>query len=163
MMDHPELLKDARFLRKALSNAIWVKNPSFRKKALKEPSVIVTTAGMLSGGPAGYYLKELYKREDSAVLLTGYQVEGTPGRQLLETNKIEVDGTLLDVKAHVEKFDFSAHADQSESLRAIKKLSPRKIVLVHGDEEVMPVFKKKIEEETGIETIVPSLAERIKL
>ncbi|MDD5162934.1 MAG: MBL fold metallo-hydrolase [Candidatus ainarchaeum sp.] len=163
MLDHPDLLKDARFLRKALSNAIWVRNPSFRKKALKEPSVIVTTAGMLSGGPVGYYLKEIYKNSDSAVLLTGYQVEGTPGRQLLETGKIEVDGSLLDVAAHVEKFDFSAHADQAESIQAIRKLSPKKIVLVHGDAEVMPVFKKKILEETGIETVVPSIGERIKL
>ncbi|MDD5148438.1 MAG: MBL fold metallo-hydrolase [Candidatus ainarchaeum sp.] len=163
IMEHPDLIKDPKALRKALSNAVWVKNPSFRRRALKEPSVIVTTAGMLSGGPVGFYLKEIYKNEDSAVLLTGYQVEGTPGRELLEKNRIEVDGKLLEVAAHVEKFDFSAHADQRESIHAIKKLSPSKIVLVHGDPEVMPVFRKKIMEETGIETVVPSLGERIKL
>lgn len=130
---------------------------------MKEPSVIVTTAGMLGGGPVCYYLQKLFNNPDNSVFLTGYQVEGTPGRTLLETKKTEVDGINLDVKARVEKFDFSAHADQQEMLGAIKKLSPSKIVLVHGDEKVMPVFKQKIEEETGIETIIPSIGEKIKL
>src|SRR3989338_2160497 len=163
MMDYPELLKNPRFLKKALSKAIWVNNPSMRKKALKQPSIIVTTAGMLGGGPASFFLQHIYRQKNSAVLLTGYQVEGTQGRRLLETQKIEVDGELLDVSAHVQKFDFSAHAGQEELLSAIKKLSPKKIVLVHGDADVMPVFKEKIETETGIETIIPSIGKTEKL
>ncbi len=159
----PEYLKDPKFLEKALKHAIWVKNRGIRAKAMKKPGVIVTTAGMLTGGPILDYLKKLHKSEHNSVLLTGYQVEGTPGRKLMETNKIEIDGKLYDVKAKVEKFDFSAHASQEEMLQTIKKLQPQKVLLVHGDKEVIDVFKQKIGEETGIPATVPSLKKKIEL
>ncbi|MBN1941351.1 MAG: MBL fold metallo-hydrolase [Candidatus Diapherotrites archaeon] len=163
MLDHPNMLKNPGFLKKALNKAVWVKGHSFRKKALKQPSVIVSSAGMLAGGPILHYLKEVYSDKNSSVLMTGFQVPGTPGRMLLETGKIDVDGTTLDVKARVEKFDFSAHADQTEMIQTVKKLSPKKVLLVHGDKEVIPVFQSKILEETGIETVVPRAGEKIKL
>ena len=163
MLEHPDLFNKPKLLQKALKKAEWIKNTGTRKKALKQPGVVVTTAGMLSGGPVHFYLEKLFKDPNSSVLLTGYQVEGTPGRQLLETQKMEINGSLQDVKAHVQKFDFSAHADQNEMIGAIKKLSPSKIVLVHGDKQVMPVFKARIDAETGIETVIPRLGETIKI
>ena len=163
LLDYPQYLKNAKFLKQALENAIWVKSGSFRRKALKQPSVIVTTAGMLGGGPIVEYLKKRHDHKESSVLLTGYQVEGTEGRRLLETGKIELDGELVDVKCNVKKFDFSAHASQDEMLGVMKKWSPEKVVLVHGDKEVMPIFKQKIESTHGIETVIPQLGKKIKL
>jgi len=159
----PRFLKNHQFLKKALDKTLWVKNNADRNRALKQPSVIVTTAGMLQGGPALNYLKRIYKDEKSNVFLTGFQVEGTPGRTLMETNKIDIDGKIYDIKGKVEKFDFSAHASQREMIKAITKWQPKKILLVHGDKEVIEVFKQKILEETGIETIVPELGKTIKL
>jgi len=159
----PNYLKDPRFLKKALDETIWVKNNADRKRALNNPGVIVTTAGMLQGGPAMNYLKHIYKDEKSNVFLTGYQVEGTPGRILMETGRINIDGRNYDVKGKVEKFDFSAHASQQEMMKAISKWGPEKVLLVHGDPEVIKVFKKKIEEETGIETLVPEAGKKIEL
>jgi len=159
----PKFLKNPRSLKKALDKTIWVRNNSDRKKAVDQPSVIVTTAGMLQGGPALNYLKRIYKDERSNVFLTGFQVEETPGRILMETNKIEIDGKVYNVKGKVEKFDFSAHASQSEMMRAITKWQPEKILLVHGDPEVIKIFGKKIYAETGIEVIVPEAGKKIEL
>jgi len=163
MMRFPHHLKNPRFLKKALGKAIWVKNNSMRKKALQQPSVIVTTAGMLQGGPVLNYLGRIHADENSSVLLTGYQVDGTKGRTLMETNKIEIDGRVYDVKAKVEKFDFSAHASQQEMLYAIKKWQPKKILLVHGDKDIMQVFANKIREETGIEAVAPAAGKKLDL
>ncbi|MCX6798550.1 MAG: MBL fold metallo-hydrolase [Candidatus Diapherotrites archaeon] len=163
MMKYPDNLKNPRFLQKALKKAIWVKSNSVRAKALKQPSVIVTTAGMVQGGPVLNYLKKLHNDEASSVLLTGYQVEGTKGRGLMETNKLEIDGKVYSVKAKVEKFDFSAHASQQEMLQAVKKWQPEKVLLVHGDKEVIQVFRNKIMEETGIDSIVPEAGKKIDL
>jgi putative mRNA 3-end processing factor len=118
---------------------------------------------MLQGGPAMNYLKQIYKDAKSNVFLTGYQVEDTPGRILMETGKILIDGHNYDVRGKVEKFDFSAHASQQEMLRAIAKWGPEKVLLVHGDPEVIKVFKKKIEDETGIRVIVPEAGKKIEL
>lgn len=159
----PQYLKNHRFLKKALDSVNWVKRESFRKKALKQPSIIVTTAGMLQGGPAMNYLKTIYKDENSAVLLTGFQVEGTPGRKLMETKKIAIDSVQYEVKGRVEKFDFSAHASQQEMLESIKKWSPQKVFLVHGDKDVMQVFKDKIEGELGVNTVILEKGKKIPI
>ena len=162
-MHFPEFLKNPRSLKKALENTHWIKGQSERNKVLKEPSVVVTTAGMLQGGPAMNYIKKLHKGEKNNIFLTGFQVEETPGRILMETNKIEIDGKSYEVKGKVEKFDFSAHASQKEMMKAISKWQPEKILLVHGDPIVIQAFKKKIEEDTGIEVLVPEAGKTIDL
>ena len=48
----------------------------------------------------------------------------------------EIDGSLVDVKMKVEKYDFSAHSDHDGLMYAVDKLSPEKIILVHGDPQV---------------------------
>ncbi len=163
MLDYPKYLKDHHSLKKSMAFAKWVKNKNVRKKALNQPGVIVSTAGMLQGGPVLNYISRIYKDTKSAVLLTGFQVEDSPGRMLLETGKMHVDGRTVDVKMQVFKFDFSAHASQSELLKSLKKWSPAKAVLVHGDTSVLPVFKKEIESSLGIEAVIPSIGKEIVL
>ena len=117
----------------------------------------------MQGGPVLSYLKKLCMDEKNNVFLTGFQVEGTPGRKLMETNKIEIDGKTYEVKGKVEKFDFSAHASQQEMLKAIGKWNPEKILLVHGDKSIIQVFRQKIQEEKGIEAIIPEAGKKIEL
>lgn len=159
----PQFLKNPRSMKKALDNTNWIRNNADRKRALQEPGVIVTTAGMLQGGPALNYLKKLYKGEKNNVFLTGFQVEETPGRILMETKRINIDGKNYEVKGKVEKFDFSAHASQQEMMKAMAKWQPEKVLLVHGDKDVISVFGQKIRDETGIEVIVPALEKKIVL
>jgi len=163
MLKYPKFLKNHRFLKKALDNTFWVKGQGDRKRALREPSVIVTTAGMLQGGPALSYLKKLYKGENNNVFLTGFQVEGTAGRTLMETGRIEIDGKAYKVEGKVEKFDFSAHASQQEMIHALNKWNPEKVLLAHGDKEVIQLFQQKIKEETGLDAIVPEAGKKVVL
>ena len=67
---------------------------------------------MLSGGPAMTYVPEIRSNPVNRITLTGYQVEGTPGRELLDTGSAEIDGRMMPVSARVESYDFSAHADR---------------------------------------------------
>lgn len=161
-LQYPRYLKDHAFLKKALNKVHWIRNIGMRKKALKEPSVIVTTAGMLTGGPIYYYLPELYKDKNSELMLTGYQVKETPGRAVLETNKINLNGINVELKMQLEKFDFSAHASRDELLKTIEKWSPEKVILVHGDAEVVEVFKTEIERR-GFEAIAPKIGDEVQL
>ncbi|RLG70013.1 MAG: MBL fold metallo-hydrolase, partial [Candidatus Iainarchaeum archaeon] len=153
-LKYPKYLKDAKTLKKALRKARWVKNDRDRKRALEEPSIIVTTAGMCDGGPVLNYIKRLYNDEKSAIFLTGYQVEGTQGRRLLEEGLITIDGKEYRPKCTIKKFDFSAHPGQSEMLKALRKWNPKRVFLVHGDPPKITTFKKKIEEELGIEATI---------
>jgi putative mRNA 3-end processing factor len=162
LLKYPDYLKNPFYLKKALDNVEWIKNDRMRAKAMKQPSVIVTTSGMLTGGPIMQYVKRLYKNKDSKIFLTGYQVEGTPGRTLLETNKLPIDGAVLDIEMQVEKFDFSAHADQAEMILALKKWSPEKVIIVHGDRKVILEFQAKLKEE-GFDAVAAETEKTIKL
>jgi putative mRNA 3-end processing factor len=120
-------------LRKAFGRSREVKGNLQRKEILSNPSVIITTSGMLTGGPVNTYIKSLYNREDCAIILTGYQVEGTPGRHLMDKGKFLIGGTELETKMQIHHMDFSAHAGKDELFNFIEKVNPKKIIPVHGD------------------------------
>ena len=129
----PEYLADARRFRQALEGVHVVEHPGERKKALADAEVIVTTGGMLDGGPVLYYLGELYRDPRTSILLTGYQVEGSNGRQLLEQGTLTIDDTTIRPLGDVQKFDFSAHAGHSDLVRLAKETRASTVVLMHGD------------------------------
>lgn len=109
------------------------------------PTVIVTTSGMMSGGPVVEYAKVLLENGKNRVLLCGYQDEESPGRQLLrlfETDasrrKLRIfndEGgfTEINVRSRAGKFQLSAHSDLGEMVEAIADLHPEHVVLVHGE------------------------------
>jgi putative mRNA 3-end processing factor len=131
---YPESLRDADALQRAKSHARFVTGRDGQRKRIAEQNAaIVTTSGMLSGGPAMTYIPEIRANPTNTVTLTGYQVEGTPGRELLETGRAEIDGRIMPVSARVEQYDFSAHADR-EGIRSFLGAYEDTLVLVnHGD------------------------------
>ena len=159
-LNYPKFIRNHSFLKKSLDRALWVKNISMRKAALKKPSVIVTTSGMLQGGPVYAYLPEIYKDENSTLFLTGFQVKETPGQILMETGKINLNGIVVKPKMKVEKYDFSSHAGKSELLKIIGKISPKKVVLVHGDSEVMKKLLKTLKSE-GFDAVAPNIGDEL--
>ncbi|MBI4045038.1 MAG: MBL fold metallo-hydrolase [Candidatus Diapherotrites archaeon] len=159
-MNYSKYIKDPHFLRKSLDRAHWVKNMAIRKKATKQPGVIVTTSGMLQGGPVYAYLPELYHDKNSKLFLTGFQVQETAGRILLETGRINLNGIMVEPKMSVEKYDFSSHAGRSELFRIIEAISPQKVVIVHSDREVMAKFRVSLSEK-GFDAYTPGLGEEL--
>jgi putative mRNA 3-end processing factor len=129
----PEYLADSRRFRRALEAVHVVESPGDRKKALREAEVIVTTGGMLDGGPVLYYVGELYRDTRSSIFLTGYQVEGSNGRQLMDEGTLTIDETTIHPACEIEKFDFSAHAGHSDLVRFIEATRAETVVLMHGD------------------------------
>ena len=129
----PEYLHDAVRFRKAIDGVHVVEHPGDRKRALREAQVVVTTGGMLDGGPVLYYLGERYKDPKSSILLTGFQVEGSNGRQLMEQGTVTIDDVTVRPACEVEKFDFSAHAGHSDLVRLATESRAKTVVLMHGD------------------------------
>ncbi len=132
-VNHPEYIRSAKKLRQAMNHVKVVDGPRTRALALKG-EVIVCTSGMLDGGPVLGYLDAIRDDMRSAILLTGYQVEGTNGRKLVDTGSIDMYGVNVDVQIEWQKFDFSAHAGHDELVRFIEACDPRRVVLMHGDQ-----------------------------
>jgi putative mRNA 3-end processing factor len=134
LRQYPDYVRDPEALRRATSHARFVTGrDGQRKRIVDSGTVVVTTSGMLSGGPAMTYVPAIRSNPANKITLTGYQVEGTPGRDLLDTGSAEIDGRVMPVAAQVESYDFSAHADR-EGLRGFLDEYRGAAVLVdHGD------------------------------
>jgi putative mRNA 3-end processing factor len=134
LRQYPEFVRDADALGRASSHARFVTGrDGQRKRIADQPAAIVTTSGMLSGGPAMTYIPEIRANPTNKVTMTGYQVEGTPGRELLETGSAEIDGRVLPVSAQVEQYDFSAHADEGGLRSFLDAYRDAEILVNHGD------------------------------
>ena len=127
-----------------------------REKILEEPAVIVTTAGMLNGGPALFYISRLYNDEKSKIILTGYQVEGTNGDLALRKGMINLGNRIVKLKMKVEQYDFSAHADDEQLKEYVRKVVEKGaeiVFTIHG--ENTEGFAEWIKSELGVKAYAP--------
>jgi putative mRNA 3-end processing factor len=164
MLQFPNYIRDSKETFSMLKKVIWVENAKTRENALKEPSVIISTAGFLQGGPAVHYLFKMKELPNQAVFFVGYQPQDEPGHKLLETKRFQFDDYDLDYKElSIKYFDFSAHSGRKELLGYIRKTDPKLVFCIHGDDEQIMPFSKAIKEELGITAIVPKLGEKFNV
>ncbi len=156
---HPKYVRSARQLRRAIKKAIPVERGR-REEALTEPAAIVTTAGMLNGGPALFYISRLYNDEKSRILLTGYQVEGTNGDMALKTGMLNLGMRAVKLRMGVEQYDFSAHADDAQLKNVVERAANKGAEIaftVHG--EKTEEFAEWIKDNIGIDAYAPKNGE----
>jgi putative mRNA 3-end processing factor len=131
-LKYPKHLRSSEELKKAFNKLNLVHSDHGRKLAIKS-EVIITSSGMMDGGPVLNYLNKLKNDTKSAVLLTGYQVEDSNARLLVDKGKLDFYGVLQKVECEVQYFDLSAHAGHSVLIEFAKNCNPEKIVLMHSD------------------------------
>lgn len=132
-----------------------------------EPSIVVSASGMGTGGRVVHHLLSMLPRAGDAVVLTGYQASGTPGRLLAEgATALKLYGRYVPVRATVVADEgFSVHADADELVSWVKELpaAPEVIYLVHGEDRSRQALARRIREATGWCVVTPSLGETVRL
>ncbi len=131
-LSHTGFLRSGKALEKAVNNANPVRSRKSRRDA-KDAEVVVTTSGMVEGGPVMEYIMNRRRDPNSAIFLTGYQVEGTNGDRLLNKGMVHDRGATVPVECTVKKYDFSAHAGHTQLVEFAHGCDPQRIVLMHGD------------------------------
>jgi predicted metal-dependent RNase len=136
-----------------------------RQKVIKTEgaAIIVTTSGMLKGGPVIRYLEKLGDSYMNKLIMVGYQAEGTPGRELLNGAKeISLDGKKVKIGLKVEAYHLSGHADKAQLLRLISSVKGLKnIFIVHGDETKQKEFAEELKNKYKV--VLPLLKEHYEL
>ncbi|MHA2172301.1 MAG: MBL fold metallo-hydrolase [Candidatus Kariarchaeaceae archaeon] len=103
-----------------------------------DPAIIVTTSGMMQPSPLHTHLAYAAGDRGNLLAVTGYQAEGTLGREILEGKR---DVTLnsgwketidVSINAKVKRFGFSGHVSADGIKDLIKDTKPGKIFLIHG-------------------------------
>ncbi|GMH25975.1 hypothetical protein Nepgr_027818 [Nepenthes gracilis] len=128
---------------------------SFDRSLIKAPGpcILFATPGMISGGFSLEVFKHWAPSEMNLVTLPGYCVAGTIGHKLMsgKPTKIELDqDTQIDVRCQIHQLSFSPHTDGKGIMDLIKFLSPKHVILVHGEKPKMAVLKDRIQNELGI-------------
>lgn len=133
----------------------------------KGPMMIISGSGMANGGRIVHHLIHRLGDPNTTVLFTGYQAEGTLGRDLIDGEpKVRVMGQEVMVHAKIDKINaLSAHADQGEMLKWLGnfKQAPKQTFIVHGEPPAQAALQAKIKEVLGWNTVIPVRGQNFQL
>ena len=119
--------------------------------ASRQPSIVIASSGMATGGRVLYHLAAGLPSPKTTVLFVGYQAAGTRGRSLVDGDStVRIKGRDIPVAATIERVDsMSAHADAGEILRWLSGFStpPAMTYLVHGEPSALEVLRARVADE----------------
>ena len=146
-----------------------VDSPDLRERVINgDPCVIITTSGMLNGGPVMEYLSNLAPDERNALVFVGYQADGTLGRRIQKGWRevpIGRKDTIV-INLEIVTIDgFSGHSDRKQLMNYVGHIQPRpeKIFTVHGDENNTIDLASSLYKRFHIETHSPMNLETYRL
>ena len=120
------------------------------KMKLSGGRIFVLTAGMMSEHTAAHDLAaRMIGDERQAIFFVGYADPDTPGGRLKAAGPGETfvfSGSAGEVtrRCEVQDFDLTAHANRSELLDFVGQVSPRAVLLGHGEEDSRRWFDEQI-------------------
>ncbi len=84
------------------------------------------------------FARRLLDRPEHSIFFVGYADPESPAGILQKSQPNELvsldeDEPAVPLRCHLDQFQFSAHASRESILEYIKKVAPKKLVLVHGD------------------------------
>lgn len=124
-----------------------------------ENMIIISASGMCEAGRIKHHLKHNLWRPECTILFVGYQAEGTLGRIILNgAKKVKIFGEDISVNARIESIDsFSGHADQAGLLEWVGGFTkkPKKVFIIHGEENAQKAFAEKLKETYNLKCIIP--------
>ena len=110
-----------------------------REEAVNEAraSVIISTSGMMNGGPIISYLEKLCDNPKNTLVFVGYQGEGTTGRRIQKGwENVTINDKNLSLNLEIQTVEgLSGHSPQKELINFVEHLrtAPKKILIDHGE------------------------------
>lgn len=150
-----------------------IASQSEREKSWEEkPAVILSTSGMLVGGPVMEHLKALAEDEKNTLVFVGYQAEGTMGRRIQKgwkevPTRLENGKTItIGMKMEIQTVDgLSGHSDRNQLLSFISRLGskPNRVIVCHGEAQRAQDLARSVYKLFRIETSAPRNLEAVRL
>ena len=163
--DGSGLRPGAEWLQDGTFTAVRDAQGSERLNRPAHPCIIVSASGMATGGRVVHHLRHQLPDPRNTVLLTGYQAEGTRGRQLADgARQVKMYGRYVPVRAEiVVDAPMSVHADADEVVGWLSRMPepPQVAYVVHGERHAAQEMENRIRAELGWSAVVPRLGERV--
>lgn len=129
-------------------------------------SVVLASPGMLQNGPSRALLERWAPDAKNGVVITGYSVEGTMAKQLLNSDLEAIPAVtstrssgmalgkrpglnegekqMIPRRCTVEEFNFAVHVDGQENREFIEEVNAPVVILVHGERNLMRGLKSRL-------------------
>ncbi|HEU5114385.1 MAG TPA: MBL fold metallo-hydrolase [Candidatus Paceibacterota bacterium] len=123
------------------------------------PKIIIAGSGMSVGGRVLHHEKFFLGDPNATILLVGYQVPGSAGRQIEDrAKKIVLDGSYVKIRAEIEKISgYSSHKDSDHLVEFVSHALPKvqKIFIAMGETKSSAFLAQRIRDEIGGNALVP--------
>ena len=141
-----------------------------RDALLRARRAYVLSSGMMIPNTLSNVLaRRLIENPQHSIFFVGYANPESPAGLLREAGKggevaLDPDKPPERVRCNIEQFQFSAHATREGLIEYARKISPRKIVLVHGDPPAVEWMRATLAAELPTtDVIIPTPGEEIGL
>ncbi|MEU2508978.1 MBL fold metallo-hydrolase [Streptomyces sp. NPDC007863] len=127
-------------------------------------AVIVSSAGMATGGRVLHHLHRLLPDPRNAVVVVGFAAAGTRARDLVDgARALKMFGEYVPVRAEVADVPhFSAHADAAQIVDWLRDApAPHTTYLVHGEPAASEALRDRVDRELGWTAVVPRSGEAV--
>ncbi len=150
---NPRLQNYVRNARRPLfadpSLAVYAVTAGRRRGLLDNPeaAIVISSSGMMTGGPAPLYARAFAADEKNAIIFSGYQDDESPGAALLRARQgttVALGKEELTLSCAVERYSLSAHADAGQIEVAVARARPRVTVLVHGEPDTLRALARRV-------------------
>lgn len=126
---------------------------------INKPVVILSASGMCEAGRIRHHLKHNLWRPESTILFVGFQVPGTLGFSLMNgAGEVRLFGETIEVRAEILNLPgLSGHADRNKLVEwaAAFRKPPKRVFVVHGDDEICDGFAQYLHRALGYNTVAP--------
>ncbi len=131
------------------------------------PKIVIAGSGMSQGGRILHHEKRYLPDPRSALLIFGYQTQGSLGRRILDgASTVRIMGEEIPVRANIKAIGaYSAHADQRQLMLWLEQFkgSLKRVYLVHAEPEAATALHAKIADQLGVEAIAPTEHQAVEL
>jgi metallo-beta-lactamase family protein len=156
-------------LRRSLMTAQACAKPGESRalNSVKGPCLIMAGNGMCTGGRITHHLRQNLPVPETAVLIVGFQSQGSLGRKLVDGAKsVMMFGEEVPVRASVHTMGgFSAHADQKGLLEWYEVMAPSRprTIITHGEDRARNAFSGLLAERFGVKPECPALDDVVEI
>ncbi|EZF33030.1 Cleavage and polyadenylation specificity factor [Trichophyton interdigitale] len=144
--------------------------------------VMLASPGMLQTGTSRELLERWAPNERNGVIMTGYSVEGTMGKQIInEPEQIPAvmsaknaagpsddQKIMIQRRCTVDEISFAAHVDGVENREFIESVAAPVVILVHGEKHQMMRLKSKllslnVDKEVKVKVYTPANCDEVRI
>jgi KH/beta-lactamase-domain protein len=136
------------------------------------PCVIISTSGMLTGGPVLEHMKNLGDDPRNTLMFIGYQSEGSLGRRI-QNGWREIPISVGDGRTAVQKLEMevatieglSGHSDRKQLMAFLNRLNctPERVICVHGESSRAQEFARDVSRYFRVDAFAPRNLDAIRL